>query len=205
MLSTSLSSHRSSLLSPTQSLTRSVCIAHSFPPLSSNMTTSCSYDFKSLFSLRFQAPHYTSAQALNLWSSSAQHNARSQTQTSPFADYIRGTGSITTTKVINDLFEDVSGILLPKTLGPPLRRSLSCLQSLTTRSLLSPLRSPLLNSLARVLSTLLPPWLQLLPQLATCASPHSPISPRVIVKQSLLISLSVWAPQVSLPLHQTEG
>jgi len=109
MLSISLSSHRSSLLSPTQSLTRSVCIAHSLPPLSSTMTTSCSYDFRSLYSLRYQAPlHYTSAQALNLWSPSAQHNARGQTQPFPFAGYIRGTGSITTTKAINDIFKDMA-------------------------------------------------------------------------------------------------
>lgn len=77
------------------------------------MTTSCSYDFNSLFSLRSQAIlplplHYNSAHALNLWSPSAQHNARGQTQPFPFADYVRGIGSITTTKVITDIFEDMS-------------------------------------------------------------------------------------------------
>ncbi|KAH0293512.1 hypothetical protein M436DRAFT_59702 [Aureobasidium namibiae CBS 147.97] len=75
------------------------------------MTTSCSYDFNSLFSLRSQAIlplHHTSAQALNLWSPSAQYNAHGQTQPFPFADYVRGIGSITTTKAINDIFEDMS-------------------------------------------------------------------------------------------------
>jgi len=77
------------------------------------MTTSCSYDFDSLFSLRSQAIlplplHYTSAHALNLWSPSAQHNARGQTQPFPFADYVRGIGSITTTQALNDIFEDMS-------------------------------------------------------------------------------------------------
>lgn len=75
------------------------------------MITSCSYDSKSLLFLRSQAIlplHYTSAQALNLWSPTAQHNARGQTQPFPFANYTGGIGIITTTKLLSEIFPDMS-------------------------------------------------------------------------------------------------
>ena len=81
-------------------------------PLSLNMTTSCSYDFRSLFLLRSQAIlplHYASAESLNLWRPTAQHNARGHTQPFPFANYVRGIGSIiNNTKYINGIFINMS-------------------------------------------------------------------------------------------------
>jgi hypothetical protein len=74
------------------------------------MTTSCSYDIRSLFSLRSQAIlllHYAAAEELNIWQSTAQRNARGQTQPFPFANYINGIGTVTT-KYFNVIPADMS-------------------------------------------------------------------------------------------------
>jgi hypothetical protein len=77
-------------------------LAHTFFSASLKMTTSCSYDFRSLSSLRSQAIlplHYSSAVELNLWLPSAIKNARGHTQPFPFASYVDGIGTITTTYI----------------------------------------------------------------------------------------------------------
>jgi hypothetical protein len=74
------------------------------------MTTSCSYDIKSLFSLRSQATlpfHYAATEELNIWQSTAQRNARGQTQPFPLANYINGIGTVTT-KYLNVIPADMS-------------------------------------------------------------------------------------------------
>lgn len=76
------------------------------------MTTSCSYDTTSLFSLRPQAIpsqliRCASAEQLNLWVPTAQHNSSGHTQPFPFDHYINGIGSIVTTSDhINEIFAD---------------------------------------------------------------------------------------------------
>jgi hypothetical protein len=81
-----------------------------FFSVSLKMTTSCSYDFRSLTSLRSQAIlplHYSSAEELNIWRPTAIKNARGHTQPFPFASYVDGIGTITTT-YINDILADMS-------------------------------------------------------------------------------------------------
>lgn len=76
------------------------------------MTTSCSYDSTSLFSLRPQAisplvHRCASAEKLNLWGPTAQRNERGDTQPFPFDNYINGIGSIVTSSDhINEIFAD---------------------------------------------------------------------------------------------------
>jgi hypothetical protein len=87
--------------------------ARTFFSASLKMTTSCSYDFRSLTSLRSQAIlplHYSSAEELNIWRPTAIKNARGHTQPFPFASYVDGIGTITTTYVndINDILADMS-------------------------------------------------------------------------------------------------
>ncbi|KAG9529798.1 hypothetical protein KCU93_g3231, partial [Aureobasidium melanogenum] len=78
------------------------------------MTTSCSYDTTSLFSLRSQAirpllHRCDSAKQLNLWVPTAQQNERGHTQPFPFDHYIHGIGTIVTTpNHINEIFADMS-------------------------------------------------------------------------------------------------
>jgi hypothetical protein len=75
------------------------------------MITSCSYDFRSLFSLRSQAIpplHYSFAVELNIWLPSAQRNARGKSQPFPFNDYINGIGIITTEYISDDSSTDMS-------------------------------------------------------------------------------------------------
>ncbi|KAG9847434.1 hypothetical protein KCU98_g5967, partial [Aureobasidium melanogenum] len=78
------------------------------------MSTSCSYDTTSLFSLRSQAispllPRCASAERLNLWVPTAQQNKRGHTQPFPFDHYVHGIGSIITTpNHINEIFADMS-------------------------------------------------------------------------------------------------
>ncbi|KAG9671629.1 hypothetical protein KCU99_g2960, partial [Aureobasidium melanogenum] len=78
------------------------------------MTTSCSYDTTSLFSLRPQAirpllHRCDSAKQLNLWVPTAQQNERGHTQPFPFDHYIHGIGTIVTTpNHINEIFADMS-------------------------------------------------------------------------------------------------
>jgi hypothetical protein len=84
-------------------------LAHTFLSASLKMTTSCSYDFKSLSSLRSQAIlplHYSSAVELNLWLPTAQRNNRGNTQPFPFAAYVDGIGTITTTYINADMSWD---------------------------------------------------------------------------------------------------
>lgn len=76
------------------------------------MTTFCSYDTTSLFSLRAQAIpsqliRCASAERLNLWVPTAQHNSRGHTQPFPFDHYLHGIGSVVTTSDhINKIFAD---------------------------------------------------------------------------------------------------
>ncbi|KAH0345127.1 hypothetical protein KCU81_g4523, partial [Aureobasidium melanogenum] len=78
------------------------------------MTTSCSYNTTSLFSLRPQAirpllHRCASAERLNLWVPSAQQNERGHTQPFPFEHYIQGIGTIiTSANHINEIFADMS-------------------------------------------------------------------------------------------------
>jgi hypothetical protein len=87
-------------------------IAHTFSLFDFvKMITSCSYDFRSLSSLRSQAIlplHYASAVELNIWLPSAQKNARGQTRPFPFESYINGIGTITTEYINDDISEDMS-------------------------------------------------------------------------------------------------
>jgi hypothetical protein len=87
-------------------------IAHTFSLFDFvKMITSCSYDFRSLSSLRSQAIlplHYASAVELNIWLPYAQKNAAGQTQPFPFADYINGIGTITTKYINDDSSTDMS-------------------------------------------------------------------------------------------------
>jgi hypothetical protein len=80
-----------------------------FFSVSLKMTTSCSYDFRSLTSLRSQAIlplHYSSAEELNIWRPTAIKNARGHTHPFPFASYVDGIGTITTT-YINEISADM--------------------------------------------------------------------------------------------------
>ncbi|KAG9946645.1 hypothetical protein KCU85_g6346, partial [Aureobasidium melanogenum] len=78
------------------------------------MTTSCSYDPTSLFSLRSHAVspllhRYASAEKLNLWVPTAQKSERGHTQPFPFEHYIHGIGTVVTSpNRINELFADMS-------------------------------------------------------------------------------------------------
>jgi hypothetical protein len=83
------------------------------------MTTPCSYDIRSLFSLRSQAIlplHYAAAEELNIWQSIAQRNARGQTQPFPFANYINGIGTVTT-KYLNIIPANMSWTALAEVSG----------------------------------------------------------------------------------------